>query len=272
MDFSCLKIKAKSIRKKIIKSIYIAGSGHPGGSLSSVEIGTALYFKLMNHKPDKPMWEDRDRFILSKGHAAPLLYSLLSESGYINEESLSTLRKIDTILQGHPHSLKCPGVDVSTGSLGQGLSVACGIAKYAKLFSKGFYVYTLHGDGELNEGQIWEAAMFAAHHNLDNIIAFVDRNYLQLDGNTEDILKLEPLNQKFISFGWNCIVIDGHSFEEIVTAVQNAKKCKGKPTVIIAKTVKGKGISFMENQAGWHGKAPNEDEYIKALKEIDENE
>ncbi|MCK9329269.1 MAG: transketolase [Candidatus Cloacimonetes bacterium] len=268
MDYSLLDSVAKNIRKKIIESIYIAGSGHPGGSLSAVEIGTALYFNLMNHNPKNPNWEDRDRFILSKGHAAPLLYSLLSEAKYFSENELFKLRKLNSSLQGHPNSLKCPGVDISTGSLGQGLSIACGMAMFAKMNNKDFYIYSLHGDGELNEGQIWEALMFAGHHKLNNMIAFIDRNLLQLDGKTEEILQLEPLKDKFISFGWNCLCIDGHSFKEIIEAVNNAKKCK-LPTAIIAKTIKGKGVSFMENQVGWHGKAPNKDELLKAIKEID---
>jgi len=270
MDYSALFSIAKNIRKKIIESIYIAGSGHPGGSLSAVEIGTALYFNLMNYKPDQPDWDLRDRFILSKGHAAPLLYALLSEAEFFADEEMKNLRKLNSILQGHPHSLKCPGVDVSTGSLGQGLSVACGIAMYSKMNKKDFFVYTLHGDGELNEGQIWEALMFASHHKLNNIIAFVDRNHLQLDGNTEDILKLEPLKDKFLSFGWNCMNINGHSFEEILNSVHVAKQ-SDLPSIIIADTIKGKGVSFMENNAVWHGRVPNNEEFLSAIKEIDES-
>lgn len=267
MEFVHLSEIAKIIRRKILQQIYLAGSGHPGGSLSAVEIGTALYFKLMKYNPKNPEMQDRDRFILSKGHAAPLLYALLSEAGFFEDELLNTLRKIDSPLQGHPNALKCKGVDVSTGSLGQGLSVACGMAVFSKKYQIDNYIYSLHGDGELNEGQIWEAVMFAAHHKLNNIIAFIDRNYLQLDGSTESILQLEPLSEKFKAFGWNVYVVDGHSFSEIINSVESAKN-SDKPNVIIANTTKGKGVSFMEGVAGWHGKAPNKNEYEAALKEI----
>ncbi|MFA5498296.1 MAG: transketolase [Candidatus Cloacimonadia bacterium] len=257
----------RRVRRRIIETIYQAGSGHPGGSLSSVEIGTALFFSIMRHDPANPLSTDRDRFILSKGHAAPLLYVLLQEAGYIEEELLPTFRSFGSILQGHPSSLKCPGVEVSTGSLGQGLSVASGIALGNKYNESDSYTYVLLGDGELNEGQIWEAAMFASHYNLNNLIAFIDRNRLQIDGMTEEVMGLEPLADKWRAFNWNVQTIHGHSIPEIEEAVVQAKQ-SSRPSMIIANTVKGKGVSFMENKVGWHGKVPSEDEYRQALEEL----
>ncbi len=266
-DFSHLSIIAKRIRRKINEMIYRAGSGHPGGSLSGVELGTALFFHLLKHNPQHPQDPERDRFILSKGHAAPLLYALLQEAGYFPEEWLATFRQLDSPLQGHPHSLKCPGVEVSTGSLGQGLSIASGLAWGERDKGHHNYIYVLLGDGELDEGQVWEAAMFAAHYQLSNLIAFVDRNNLQIDGPTEKVMALEQLSAKWEAFGWHVQNIDGHSFPEIIKAVEIAKQ-SNKPSVIIARTVKGKGISFMENQSGWHGKAPNKEEFEQAMKEL----
>lgn len=272
-DFSHLLIKAKRIRRKILEIIFHAGSGHPGGSLSAVEIGTALFFHLLKHDPGNPQKPDRDRFILSKGHAAPLLYVLLQEAGYFPEDWLTGFRRLDSPLQGHPHSLKCPGVEVSTGSLGQGLSIACGLV-LADIINEcrqngesERYVYVLMGDGELDEGQIWEAAMFASHYKLSRLIAFVDRNYLQIDGETEKVMALEPLAAKWQAFGWHVQTIDGHSFSEIIDSVNLARKAE-KPSVIIAGTIKGKGVSFMENDVSWHGKAPSQEELRKALREL----
>ena len=258
---------AKRIRRRIIEMIYRAGSGHPGGSLSAVEIGTALFFSIMRHNSKDGELATRDRFVLSKGHAAPLLYALLQETGYLNEDSLATFRSFGSILQGHPNSLVCPGVEVSTGSLGQGLSIASGIALGNKLDGVDSYTYVLMGDGELDEGQVWEAAMFAPHYKLDNLIAFIDRNRLQIDGTTEEIMTLEPLAEKWRAFNWKVQTVDGHNFDEIFSAVEQAKKSV-KPSIIIADTVKGKGVSFMENQVGWHGKAPSESEYSRALEEL----
>jgi transketolase len=267
-DFSHLSSIAKRIRRIIIEIIHRAGSGHPGGSLSGVEIGTALFFHLLVHNPEKAKDPLRDRFILSKGHAAPLLYALLQESGYFPEEWLSGFRKLDSPLQGHPHSLKCPGVEVSTGSLGQGLSIACGLAWGERDNQHKNHIYTLMGDGELDEGQVWEAAMFASHYHLHNLIAFIDRNNLQIDGKTETVMALEPLALKWQAFGWDVQEINGHSFSEIISSVKRAKKTP-QPSVIIARTVKGKGVSFMENERDWHGKAPNAEEFELALRELE---
>jgi len=260
--------KAEEIRYDIISMISEAGSGHPGGSLSSADIGTVLFFNEMKYDPNNPKWKDRDRFVLSKGHVAPLFYTLLAHAGYFDKSELLTLRKYKSRLQGHPASYKLPGVEVSTGSLGQGLSIASGMALAGKKDNKSYRVFTLLGDGELQEGQVWEAAMFAAHKKLDNLCAIVDRNHLQIDGRTEDVLALEPLCTKWDAFGWQSILIDGHIMSEILSAFDQFHSTKHKPTVIIAKTVKGKGISFMEDQAGWHGKAPKGDEIEKALYEI----
>ncbi len=264
-----LEKNACLIRKGIIEGTFNAKSGHPGGSLSMTEIITYLYFKEMNIDPSEPLKADRDRFVLSKGHAAPALYSAMAHRGYFPVEELKTLRKVDSRLQGHPSMHYLPGVDISSGSLGQGISAACGMALGAKLKNDAFRVYTVLGDGEIEEGQVWEAAMYAAAKKLDNLVAFVDNNNLQIDGSVEEVNSPYPIPEKFAAFGWNVIEIDGHSFEEIENALENAKNCKGRPTAIIATTVKGKGVSFMENQVGWHGSAPNAEQYEIAMKELD---
>lgn len=259
---------AKKVRVNIIKMLEKSQSGHPGGSLSAVEILTALYFKEMKIDPTNPKWIDRDRFVLSKGHATPVLYGTLAERGFFSKEELDNFRKMGSMLQGHPDMKEIPGVDMTTGSLGQGLAAANGMALAGKLDNKDYRVYALIGDGESQEGLIWEAAMLAAHYKLDNITVFLDNNGLQIDGKNKDIMNIDPIDEKFKSFGWNVLTIDGHSFEEIFEAIEKAKNTKGKPTMIIAKTVKGKGVSFMENQVGWHGKAPSVEEATKALQEI----
>lgn len=264
-----LKIKARIVRKDIINMLSEAKSGHPGGSLSAVEILTYLYFKEMNIDPKEPNKEDRDRFVLSKGHGAPVLYSVLSEKGYFSKNELMKLRKTVAMLQGHPDMKDTPGIDMSTGSLGQGLSAANGMALAGKLDNKSYRVFALIGDGEMQEGQIWEAAMTAAHYRLDNVTAFIDNNGLQIDGFNKDVMNVEPIKEKWEAFGWHTISIDGHDFEQIEKAVIEAKNTKGKPTAIIAKTVKGKGVSFMENEAGWHGVAPNKEQTEQALKELE---
>lgn len=256
------------IRKDIVSMICKSKSGHPGGSLSAVEILTALYFDQMNIDPTNPKMEDRDRFVLSKGHAAPALYATLAERGYFDKEELNHLRKLGSMLQGHPDMKKIPGVEMSTGSLGQGFSVACGMAMAAKLDNAPWNVYALLGDGEVQEGIIWEAAMSAAHYKLDNMIAFLDYNGLQIDGEVESVMSINPIEDKFKTFGWNVITIDGHDFDQIFAALDMAKDTVGKPTMIIAKTIKGKGVSFMENQASWHGSAPNEEQLEQALSEL----
>ncbi|WP_294186989.1 transketolase [uncultured Clostridium sp.] len=263
-----LKSLAKIVRKDIISMLTESRSGHPGGSLSAADILTTLYFGEMNIDPKNPKDENRDRFVLSKGHAAPVLYSVLARRGYFPVEELNTLRKINSRLQGHP-SMKClPGVDMSTGSLGQGISVSVGMALAGKIDNKDYRVYTLLGDGELEEGQVWEAAMSAAHYKLDNLTAFVDFNGLQIDGDITKVMNPSPIDKKFEAFGWNVLVIDGHDIKAIQDAIEEAKKVKCKPTVIICNTVKGKGVSFMENQAGWHGTAPNKEQCEQALVEI----
>ncbi|EFS21844.1 Transketolase, thiamine diphosphate binding domain protein [Fusobacterium gonidiaformans 3-1-5R] len=267
-DLKSLESIAKNIRRSIVSMICEAKSGHPGGSLSIVDILTALYYDEMNIDPAKPKMEGRDRFVLSKGHAAPALYAVLAEKGYFPKEELMTLRKFGSHLQGHPDMKKVPGVEISTGSLGQGLSVANGMALNAKIFKEDYRVYVMIGDGELQEGQIWEAAMTAAHYKLDNVCAFVDSNNLQIDGNVDAVMGVEPLDKKWEAFGWNVLSIDGHNFEEIFSALEAAKACKGKPTLILAKTVKGKGVSFMENVCGFHGTAPTVEERDKALAEL----
>ena len=259
---------ANQIRIDIIKETNAAGSGHPGGSLSATDILTVLYFDKMNVDPDNPRDPDRDRFVLSKGHIAPGLYATLAERGFFPVEDLLTLRKADSHLQGHPNMNDTPGVDMSTGSLGQGLSVANGMALAGKLDGKDYYVYVIMGDGEIQEGQIWEAAMSAGHYHLDNLIAFVDHNGLQIDGPNDQVMTVNPIGDKFAAFGWNVIGIDGHDLEAISDAVDAAKAQKGKPTVIVAETVKGKGVSFMENQVGWHGTAPNAEQAAQALAEL----
>lgn len=265
-----LKEKATEVRRDIIKMITEANSGHPGGSLSAADIVTALYFEIMNIDPKDPKKEDRDRFVLSKGHASPLLYSVLAERGYIAKESLKTFRKYGSKLQGHPDMNKVPGVEISTGSLGQGLSVANGMAISGKLYNKNYRVYALLGDGELQEGQNWEAAMTSAHYKLDNLSIFIDNNGLQIDGKISDVMEVAPIEDKFKAFGWNVINIDGHNFDEILAAVEEAKSVKGMPTAIVAKTIKGKGVSFMENVAGFHGQAPTKEQEGIALKELGE--
>lgn len=267
-NYEELKSIAKSLRINIIKMLEKSQSGHPGGSLSACEILTALYFKEMNIDPKNPHWEDRDRFVLSKGHAAPVLYAALAERGYFPKEELNSLRKINSMLQGHPDMKGTPGVDMTTGSLGQGLSAASGMALAGKIDKKDYRVYALVGDGEVQEGIIWEAAMSAAHYKLDNLTVFMDHNGLQIDGKNEDVMNIEPIDEKFKAFGWYVIKIDGHNFEEIFAALEEAKNTKGKPTMIIASTVKGKGVSFMENQAGWHGKAPSSEQAQQALEEL----
>lgn len=268
MNEQMLKEQAKEIRKDIVTMIGQAKSGRPGGSLSATEIVTYLYFEELRIDPTNPKWDDRDRFILSKGHAAPVLYAALARRGFFPTEELSTLRKIGSHLQGHPDMKKVPGVDMSTGSLGTGFSAATGIAMACKLDKKENYVYTLLGDGEIQEGQVWEAAMSAAHYKLDNLIAFLDNNGLQIDGNIDDVLSPNPIDAKFAAFGWHVLVIDGHDFKQIADAVAAAKAEKGRPTMIVAKTVKGKGVSYMENQAGWHGSAPNEGQVAQAMAEL----
>ena len=268
MNEEMLKEQAKQIRRDIVNMVGAAKSGHPGGSLSAAEILTYLYFEEMNVKPEDPKWADRDRFVLSKGHAAPVLYATLAHKGFFPVEELSTLRKLGSHLQGHPDMKKVPGVDMSTGSLGTGVSTAVGMALACQLDKKENYVYTVLGDGEIQEGQVWEAAMSAAHYKLDNLIAFVDNNGLQSDGNIDDVLSPNPIDAKFAAFGWHVQVIDGHDFAQIADAVKAAKAAKGQPSVIVAKTVKGKGVSYMENQAGWHGSAPNAEQIAQAMEDL----
>lgn len=262
-----LETKARKIRRYVINMIYEAKSGHPGGSLSCVDILTVLYFYKMRHNPLDPKWIDRDRFILSKGHAAPTLYAILAETGYFPIKELSSLRKIGSNLQGHS-DIKVSGVEVSAGSLGQGLSIASGIALAGKLDKRDFKVYVLLGDGECDEGQIWEAAMFAKHYRLDNLIAIIDRNYFQIDGPTEDIMSIEPIMSKWIAFGWHTVQIDGNDILQIMDVLDRKDEINEKPTMIIAHTVKGKGVSFMERNNEFHGKAPNKEEMNIALQEL----
>ncbi|MDD4692670.1 MULTISPECIES: transketolase [Eubacterium] len=265
-----LEATAKDIRKDIVKMIGKAASGHPGGSLSAVEILALLYFEKMNVDPKDPKKEDRDRFVLSKGHAAPVLYATLAAKGFFPKEELDNLRQIGHMLQGHPDMKKIPGVDMSTGSLGQGIGAAVGMALGAKLDKADWKTYVLLGDGELQEGMVWEAAMSAAHYKLDNLIAFVDNNNLQIDGAITDVMSPYPIDEKFAAFGWNVIVVeDGNNFDQLRAALEQAGTVAGKPTVLVCKTVKGKGVSYMENNAGWHGKGPNADEVAQALSELD---
>lgn len=267
-DIKELEKIAKEIRKNIIEQVYIAKSGHPGGSLSCADILTVLYFNQMNIDESKPNASLRDRFVLSKGHCSPALYAVLAKRGFFNEKELGTFRSIEGKLQGHPDMNKVPGVDMTTGSLGQGLSVANGMALSSKLNHDGYRVYCLVGDGEIEEGQIWEAAMTSYKYKLDNLCVIVDNNNLQIDGNVQDVKGLDNIEGKFKAFGFNTIVIDGNNIEQIIDAFETAKLVKGKPTAIIAKTVKGKGVSFMENEANWHGKAPNEEEYKQAISQL----
>ena len=263
-----LQITACKVRMGIIESTYGAKAGHPGGSLSAAEMFTYLYFKEMNIDPKNPKWEDRDRFVLSKGHTTPGLYATLANRGFFPVEDLPTFRHIDSYLQGHPNMNMVPGVDMSTGSLGQGISVAVGMAKGAKYTGKANRVYTLLGDGEIQEGQVWEACMAAAHYDLDNLCIIVDNNGLQIDGDIAKVMSPYPIVDKLNAFGFHTIAIDGHDFDAIEAALNEAKTVKGKPTAIVMKTVKGKDVSFMENNAGWHGKAPNDAEYAQAMGEL----
>ena len=270
MNVTDLKKKANNIRKGIIEEVHAAASGHPGGSLSSADILTYLYFEEMkNIDPANPKNPDRDRFVLSKGHAAPVLYAALAEKGFIPKEELITLRKIGSRLQGHPDMNLVPGVDMSTGSLGQGLSTAVGMAFAAKLDNKDYRVYSLVGDGEIQEGQIWEACMFAGYRKLDNLVVILDNNGLQIDGEIKKVCSPYPLDEKFLSFNFHVIHADAHDFESLKAAFDEAKETKGMPTAIIAKSVKGKGVSFMENEAGWHGKGPNDEEYKAAMEDLE---
>ena len=264
-----LEKMANEIRKDIVTAVHSAKSGHPGGSLSSADIFTYLYFEEMNVDPANPKWEDRDRFVLSKGHVAPGLYSTLAEKGYFPKEDLKTLRHTGSYLQGHPDMKHIPGIDMSSGSLGQGVSVAVGMAAAGKYDKKDYRVYTLTGDGEIQEGLIWEAAMWAGHRKLDNLVVIVDNNNLQIDGSVEDVCSPYPIDKKFEAFNFHVINIDGNDFDQIRAAFKEARETKGMPTAIIAKTVKGKGVSFMENAAGWHGKAPNDEEYEIAMADLE---
>lgn len=267
-DVTFLKKQAKLVRMEILKMLALAGSGHTGGSLSAADIVTVLYFSKMRHRPDEPNWKERDRFILSKGHAAPLLYAVLAMTGYFNISMLKTLRKLGSPLQGHPCSRVLPGVEISTGSLGQGLSVSNGIAIGMKIDNLSSRVYCLLGDGETQEGQVWEAAMTAAHYRLDNLCAIVDLNGLQIDGPVSKVKGIEPVASKWSAFGWHVIEIDGHNMEEILNGLDEAEKVKEKPTMIIARTIKGKGVSFFEGKVEYHGMAPTHEELEKALKEL----
>ena len=252
----------------IIEEVYNAASGHPGGSLSIADVLTYLYFVEMNVDPKNPKWEDRDRLVLSKGHTSPALYATLAHRGFFPVEDLKTFRHIDSYLQGHPDMKGTPGVDMSTGSLGLGISAACGMALSAKIRGKDYRTYTFVGDGESQEGQVWEALMFASHYKLDNLCVYIDWNGLQIDGAITDVMNPTPYKEKLEAFGFNVISIDGHDFEQIEAAFNAAKACKGKPTAIVAKSVKGKGVSYMENQAGWHGSAPNKEQYEQAVAEL----
>lgn len=270
-DVKELEKIANNVRIGIIESVYAAKSGHPGGSLSIADILTVLYFNQMNIDETKPQDKSRDRLVLSKGHCAPALYSTLAERGFFEKGLLKTLRNINGKLQGHPDMNKIPGVDMTTGSLGQGLSAANGMAMASKLGKEGIRVYCICGDGEMEEGQIWEAAMSSSHYKLDNLCLIIDNNNLQIDGNVDKVMNIYPLDEKFRSFGFEVIQVDGHNIAELINTFEQAKKVKGKPTAIIANTIKGKGVSFMENQAGWHGKAPNQEEYEQAMQELTKN-
>lgn len=269
MTESELKKTANEVRKNIMTAVYHAHSGHPGGSLSAADILTYLYFEEMNIDPKNPKKADRDRFVLSKGHAAPGLYSTLAERGYFDKEELKGLRHVGCFLQGHPDMKHTPGVDMSSGSLGQGISAAVGMALAGKMDNADYRVYALLGDGEIQEGQVWEASMLAANHKLDNLVVIVDNNNLQIDGTVEDVNSPYPIDEKFKAFKFHVININGNDFGEIAAAFKEAREHKGQPTAIIAKTVKGKGVSFMENLVGWHGKAPNEEEYETAMKDLE---
>lgn len=262
-----LQTTACKVRKGVIEGTYNAKSGHPGGSLSISDTLTYLYFNKMNVDPQNPDAPERDRFVLSKGHTAPALYSVLAQKGYFPEDELKSLRHIGALLQGHP-CIHIPGVDMSSGSLGQGISAACGMALAGKTDGKSYKVYTILGDGEIEEGQVWEAAMFAAHYKLDNLVAIVDNNGLQIDGKITEVCSPEPITDKFIAFGWHVITMDAHDFDSIDAAFEEAASVSGKPVAIIQKSIKGKGVSFMENQVGWHGTAPNKEQYDQAMSEL----
>ncbi len=268
MDHKHYEELAAKVRIDVIRAIHSAGSGHPGGSLSAADIVTALYFKEMNIDPADPAKADRDKFILSKGHAGPVQYAALAERGYYPVSDMMSLRKLGSKFQGHPNMHKVPGIEMSTGSLGQGISVSVGMALANKMDENPGRVYTLLGDGELQEGIVWEAAMAAAHYGLDNLVAIVDWNGLQIDGKNDDVMTVKPVDEKFAAFGWNVLVIDGHNFDEIFDAFDKARTYKGKPTAIIAKTHKGRGVSFMEDNPGWHGKAPSDEEAKQAVEEL----
>ncbi len=267
-QLATLRAKARLVRRDIVTMVHRANSGHVGGSLSATEIVVALYHEVMRHDPKYPQWSDRDRFVLSKGHCTPVLYAVLANCGYFPHEDLATFRSVGSHLQGHPYQPKTPGIDASTGTLGLGLSTACGMALGAKLRGAAHFTYVLCGDGEQQEGQIWEAAMFAHKYKLDHLIAFTDRNRLQTDGNTEDVMPLDPLVDKWRAFGWQSWEIDGHDYNEIVDAIATAATSPGRPTMIVANTIKGRGVSFMENVASWHGTPPNEQEHALALEEL----
>lgn len=269
MDEKQLAIIANKIRKDALTAVYSAKSGHPGGSLSIADVLALLYFEVMNIDPQNPKMPERDRLVLSKGHTAPALYSALAERGFFSVDELTTFRRAGSRLQGHPDMKGVPGVDMSTGSLGQGISAAGGMAYAAKLDGADYRVYAILGDGELEEGQVWEQAMFAAHYNLDNLTAFIDFNGLQIDGDITKVMNPTPIDKKFEAFGWNVVLADAHDFASLRAAIENAKSTKGKPTAIIMKSVKGKNVSFMENNAGWHGSAPNEEQYNQAITELD---
>jgi len=269
MEFTNLKKMANEIRKGIIESTYNAKSGHPGGSLSCTDMLTYLYFEKLNIKTEDPKWEDRDRFVLSKGHCAPALYATLAHRGFFPVEDLKTLRKPDSYLQGHPDMKGIPGVDMSSGSLGQGISAAAGMALSAKLSGKSYKVYTMLGDGEISEGQVWEALMFASHRKLNNLCVIIDNNNLQIDGTIEEVNSPYPIDEKLAAFGFEVKVIDGHDYNEIKKALDEFTNGNEKPTAIIAKTTKGKGVSFMENECDWHGAAPNEEQYKVAMAELE---
>ena len=264
-----LKKKANDIRIGIVKAVHAAKCGHPGGSLSIADVMTYLYFEEMNVDPANPKMEDRDRFVLSKGHVAPALYSTLANRGFFPVEELTTLRKLGSRLQGHPCIQETPGVDMSTGSLGQGISAAVGMALSGKIQKKDYRVYAVLGDGEIEEGQVWEASMFAGHRKLDNLCIIIDNNGMQIDGKIEDVCSPYPIADKFKAFNFNVIEIDGHDFTQIADAFKKARECKGMPTAIIAKTLKGKGVSFMEGQVSWHGKAPNDEEFAVAMEDLE---
>lgn len=268
MDYKEYEQTAARIRRDVIEEVHSAGSGHPGGSLSAADIVTALYFREMNVDPQNPHMKGRDKFVLSKGHGAPVQYAALAEKGFFPKEELLTLRKLGSRLQGHPNRDKTPGIEMSTGSLGQGFSVCVGMAMAAKIDKDPGRIYVLLGDGELQEGLVWEAAMAAAHYKLDNLCVIVDWNGLQIDGKNDDVMTVKPIDEKFRAFGFNVEVIDGHDFEQIFGAFDSARGCAGKPTAIIARTHKGRGVSFMEDQAGWHGKAPNDEQTEQAISEL----